>query len=316
MQATGNSNLSYNWQISAGGNIVKGNNLPTPTVNQPGTYTLKVTNSINGCTDTDNVVVTEIQLPNFEMEMIQPDCHQPTGVIDITSLVGAGDFQISFNGGQQFGIQKLKENLPPATYTVVIKDIYGCTATQNAVLLPPTYPTVSLPETYNIGLGDSVQLIPQTTPPAINITKWQWTEVTDLDCINCPKPYASPLSTSTYALTITDPDGCTASAQTRVVVDKSRYIYVPNIFTPEGNDNNRFLVFGRGILEIQNLSVFDRWGDKVFVGEHLAPNDVSAGWDGRVGNKNVAPGVYIWQALVVFPDGKVELYAGDVTVAR
>ncbi len=316
LQATSNSNLSYNWQISAGGNIVKGNNLPTPTVNQPGTYTLKVTDSINGCTDTDNVVVTEIQLPNFEMEMIQPDCHQPTGVIDITSLVGAGDFQISFNGGQQFGIQKLKENLPPATYTVIIKNIYGCTATQNAVLLPPTYPTVSLPETYKIGLGDSVQLIPQTTPPAINITKWQWTAVTDLDCTNCPKPYASPLSTSNYALTITDPDGCTASAQTRVVVDKSRYIYVPNIFTPDGNDNNRFLVFGRGVLEIQNLSVFDRWGDKVFVGEHLAPNDVSAGWDGRVGNKSVAPGVYVWQALVVFPDGKVELYAGDVTVAR
>lgn len=316
LQAFTSNNLTYNWQTGAGGNIVQGNNSATPTVNQPGTYTLKVTDTTNGCTNTDNVVVTEIQLPDFEMEMIQPDCNQPTGVIDITSLIGAGDFQISFNGGQQFGIQQLKENLPPATYTVVIKDKYGCTATQNAVLLPPTYPTVSLPETYKIELGDSVQLVPQTTPPAINITKWQWTEVTDLDCTNCPKPYASPLSSSNYALTITDLDGCTASAQTRVEVDKKRYVYAPNIFTPDGKDNNRFLIFGRGVLEIQNLSVFDRWGEMVFLGTNLAPNDESAGWDGRVGNKNVAPGVYVWQALIVFPDGKVELYSGDVTVAR
>jgi gliding motility-associated-like protein len=100
-----------------------------------------------------------------------------------------------------------------------------------------------------------------------------------------------------------------------VEVDIRRHIYVPNVFHPDGDaENNRFLIFGRGVVEIKDLSVFDRWGNMVWRGEHLAANDQSTGWDGNMRNKKVSPGVYVWQAVIVFPDGVAEIYSGDVTV--
>jgi hypothetical protein len=54
--STGAATLSFAWTTS-NGNIVSGANTASPMVNQPGTYTLTVTDG-NGCTDTDDAVVT------------------------------------------------------------------------------------------------------------------------------------------------------------------------------------------------------------------------------------------------------------------
>ncbi|MFL9832374.1 hypothetical protein ABS764_16090, partial [Flavobacterium sp. ST-87] len=49
---------TFAWVASNGGNIVSGADTATPTVNTAGTYTLTVTNPANGCTATDDVMVT------------------------------------------------------------------------------------------------------------------------------------------------------------------------------------------------------------------------------------------------------------------
>ncbi|WKL43289.1 T9SS type A sorting domain-containing protein [Flavobacterium sp. ZE23DGlu08] len=51
-------NAIYSWVASNGGNIVSGADTATPTVNAAGTYTLTVTDPINGCTASDLVLVT------------------------------------------------------------------------------------------------------------------------------------------------------------------------------------------------------------------------------------------------------------------
>ncbi|MCK6694271.1 MAG: hypothetical protein L6Q97_19490, partial [Thermoanaerobaculia bacterium] len=53
----------YLWTASGGGNIVSGNNTLQPVVDQPGTYTLLVTDTDNGCTATDAVTVSEDKAP-------------------------------------------------------------------------------------------------------------------------------------------------------------------------------------------------------------------------------------------------------------
>ncbi|HMX41079.1 MAG TPA: choice-of-anchor L domain-containing protein, partial [Saprospiraceae bacterium] len=60
LDGTGSStgtNFSYLW-TTTGGNITGGGTTLNPTVNAPGTYTLKVTNSTNGCTSTAQVQVS------------------------------------------------------------------------------------------------------------------------------------------------------------------------------------------------------------------------------------------------------------------
>jgi hypothetical protein len=57
------SNVSYNW---AGPNIVSGGNTASPSVNASGTYTVIVTNPINGCTNTATVLVnTDNTIPDL-----------------------------------------------------------------------------------------------------------------------------------------------------------------------------------------------------------------------------------------------------------
>lgn len=61
-------------------------------------------------------------------------------------------------------------------------------------------------------------------------------------------------------------------------------LYVPNAFTPNGDGKNDFFMSkGDGILQFE-MSIFDRWGNKIFYS-----NDLNKGWDGKVsGNSEVA----------------------------
>ena len=94
-------------------------------------------------------------------------------------------------------------------------------------------------------------------------------------------------------------------------------MYAPNIFSPDGDGvNDVFTIYARGVTEIRSLQVFDRWGAEIFLVEHLQPNDELRGWDGRFRGKELNPAVFVWQAVVEFVDGEVEVYSGDVTVQR
>ena len=77
-----------------------------------------------------------------------------------------------------------------------------------------------------------------------------------------------------------------------------------------------FTIYGRGVTEIRSLQVFDRWGAEIFLVEHLQPNDELRGWNGMFRGKELNPAVFVWQAVVEFVDGEVEVYSGDVTVQR
>jgi len=72
--------------------------------------------------------------------------------------------------------------------------------------------------------------------------------------------------------------------------------YIPNTFTPDGNDYNQTFkpVFYSGYdPQDYNLQIFNRWGEVIF-----ESNNTSIGWDGTYGvsgNKSVQEGVYIWK---------------------
>ncbi|MFM2208234.1 MAG: hypothetical protein RL213_2209, partial [Bacteroidota bacterium] len=84
------SGNSYVWTYSAGGNIVNGANTLIPIVDAPGTYTLTVTNTVNGCTSSDQAVVTtDFAVPNAEAG----DDNALTCVIQEVTLNGSSTLQ-------------------------------------------------------------------------------------------------------------------------------------------------------------------------------------------------------------------------------
>lgn len=310
-------NMNFAW-TTANGNLVSGAATPNPLVNAPGTYSLTVTDPANGCTSTDAVEVTEVPPPAFVPELMQPDCHESKGAVDFGAITGGkAPFQYSKDGGQTFSGQSFISNLSPGPYSLMVRDAYGCTAESGIEVDEPFFPTVTLPTYIDITLGDSISLEPALNQPVSNIVSWQWSPADGLSCVDCPYPVARPFRSIAYTVVIEDINGCEASAKVILRVDRRRYLYAPNIFTPDGDGvNDLFTIYGKSVTEIRSLQIFDRWGTELFIVEHLQANDETRGWDGRFRGKELNPAVFVWQAVVEFEDGEVEVYSGDVTVKR
>ncbi|MEQ1744087.1 MAG: HYR domain-containing protein [Saprospiraceae bacterium] len=146
--------VSYNWQPAAG--VVSGQGTLTPTVNQPGTYTLTVTHNISGCTSTATVLVTQ----NATLAVAKGSAPGPiTCVPGTITLNGTGsstgpDFTYQWNGpGIVSGANTLNNCVvnTAGVYTLVVtNETNGCTATatvpvSQSVVLPAAVANADAP---------------------------------------------------------------------------------------------------------------------------------------------------------------------------
>jgi gliding motility-associated-like protein len=98
-----------------------------------------------------------------------------------------------------------------------------------------------------------------------------------------------------------------------------REIFIPNIFSPNGDGiNDQFFISSHpeAIANIPFMRVYDRWGGLVFEGIGRLPNLPLEGWDGKVGGEVLNPGVFAWVAEVEYTDGLRETLFGDVSLVR
>jgi len=91
-------------------------------------------------------------------------------------------------------------------------------------------------------------------------------------------------------------EGCIDSMRVTIVVESGLTFYVPNTFTPDGNEfNNVFQpVFAAGYDPYNyELLIFNRWGEVVFQTE-----ETTAPWDGSYKGSIVPEGQYSWKMVV------------------
>lgn len=94
-------------------------------------------------------------------------------------------------------------------------------------------------------------------------------------------------------------------------------IYIPNIFSPDGNGvNDLFYVSFGSALQVISVegSIFDRWGNLVFASKQNPYQ-----WDGSFATEEALPGVYVYLIKCTYLDGSVErdlLLSGDVSLIR
>lgn len=206
----------------------------------------------------------------------------------------------------------------PADYMVRLYS--GCDTAFVVFSVEESAITVALSEEqYTVALGDSISLSASVINTGSMATyEWLDPEPPSIRCTTCPDTWARPFNDITYKVIAVNELGCRDTAEARVKVQKNRNIYFPNVFTPDGQDNNNnyFYAFGDQAARLTIFSVYSRWGENMFTAKDINLNDPNAGWDGTYRGKPVQPGVYVWRAEVVYLDGKNEKYAGDVTVIR
>ena len=274
-----------------------------------GTYDVTVTD-LNSCKTTSTANIGEPPPLKVQIGKHDPICyHGPDGKIFAAANGGIAAYQYhwsnSLDGDTIVGVFA-------GQYNVTTTDANGCTTTASIGITEPPADSVSAaPLKDTIIFGQSTEVITSYTTVATGPVTYSWEPSTGLNCNDCAKPTANPLETTVYTLRMVDALGCTAVTTTTVNVKKEKILFIPNVFSPNGDQQNDvFYVYGAGITELE-LKVFNRWGDQVF-----ESHDVTEGWNGTFMGKTLDPAVFVYYAKVKYRDNTEKTAKGSVTLLR
>ena len=273
----------------------------------PGIYGVTVTDQ-KGCSANLTVFLFPVSPPQYQLILEPGLCF---GVADGTVRFESEDPLEYRINNSAFDTATVFTGLLPGVYSFSIRDTFDCTYEVSAHLPTPAPLTLELPETLHLFLGDTGMILP--TGDLERFVSYSWEPDLWLSCSDCPTPLTFAEEELTYRLTATDERDCTREAEVRVVVDAGPRLYLPNAFTPDGdgyNDHFRPYV-GDEQTEILFFYVFHRWGGRVFSVLNT-PAASFPGWDGTLDGNPLEPGVFVYYLKVRFPDGKFEVFTGDV----
>ncbi len=313
--------LQYQWG-AANGSPIPLPNIAFTEVEQADTYTLVVTNADNGCSSSDQVVVTsQITSPTATVEIQQVTCNETrNGSIFVTNIAnGEAPFEYSLNGGD-FTFKNEFNFLSPGAYTLVVRDQNGCDTTLQIELAQPEALDVELQadtdtDPPTIVQGDSVHLKVLLSKPESAITSIVWTPDT-IGCSTCFTAFDRPMEQTVYSVRVTDENGCVATDELLIFVQQIERIFIPTAFSPNGDGiNDMFYVSAAPEVQlIKSFRIANRWGTLVYSRENFPPNDPTLGWDGLFNGQRGSIGVYVYVAELEMANGEVIVVSGDVAL--
>lgn len=284
------------------------------------TYTVTMTDD-GGCTGSASVTLTAPPEITATLSGLSPLCFgDRDGSILIEAVDGgSGPYSFSMDGNVfqsiPAGLPFTIANLAAGVYELVIRDANGCTTSVAANVLAQEELVLDLGEDRTIKLGDSTLIRAQVN---FDIAQLQWTPTLNLSTPDVSDSYANPMESTAYRLTAEDANGCSASDVVMIFVNKTRSVYIPNVFSPNGDGfNDLFTIFaGSDVVEVKGFVIFDRWGNMLYQKGPFLPNDSQYGWDGTFEGQEMNAAVYVYYAEIVFADGLTEVFKGDVILMR
>ena len=316
---------SWTWSFGNGNNSILQN--PSNTLVTNGTFDLNfiVTDEF-GCTD-DSTVLDYISIggpmgtPNWLQDATicaQGAEFYVSNISNIDSLVWSlGDGTI-YSDSLNFNYIYAT----PGTYqpSVTIFDSIGC-----QILLPLDPITVNddyldaffVPNPVYADINGVIDFMDQSTFTNSPIVSWTW----NLDGISSFTWNTNTAPTTSFAqggphvitLTVVDQLGCFSYYETTVFVSDPD-IWIPNVFSPNGDGVNDFVVLPYPAFKSYDISIFNRWGNLIKI---LEDQTGVAVWDGlSTDGKPHTDGVYFYLLNGVMLGGTKVKKQGFITLIR
>lgn len=144
------------------------------------------------------------------------------------------------------------------------------------------------------------------------------------DTIEAIENYIWPVNQETYYESgiheefFTTIEGCDSIRILILNIKRSGNIFIPNVFSPNGDGiNDLEIIFSSPEIKIiDQFSIYDRWGEKLFQKSHFPPNDPTFGWNGYFRNLPLNPDVFVY--IVEWTDllKKRHIERGNVTLIK
>lgn len=293
--------------------------IDTAVFEQSGSYEMTFTHGVCEQIRTLDIAVA----PDIEASINSQDgyCERDTMRLIAEGVGGLRSFSWTNPAGIPFSNQILE--IPFASleqeglYEVVIDNGFCSDTTSKFIEVLPT-PSLTLPLLAKADFCDPLVLMPEVSPN-INVT-YAWSPSEGLSCVDCPNPQiVAPINANKYQLTVSTEFGCRDSTNVYVFLDPEKLIYIPNVFSPNGDgENDYFQVFPNcGVVSIDKFQIFDRFGSLVFSLSAIEQfSNPRIFWDGNINQLEASMGIYLWQLDMTLIDGTQRHLVGNVNVFR
>lgn len=309
---SGDISSQFLWLFSD--NTTATGNPVTHMYGENGTYTaLLVLTSSQGCTDTVSHTFT---LPvNIQYTVTDSAIDCKTAKLTATHAGGDTAAQLLwlFAGGDTASQNPVIHTFPNTganTAELIMVNALGCRDTMSYSFtinyqlyadfsFSPVVPEKNMPTQFT-----------NTSSPAAIKFYWDFGDSTNSSEENPLKQY---YMTGTYnvCLTVTDSNDCSATVCKPTKADVSELIDIPDAFSPNGDGENDVL-YARGFgVKTMSLTIYNRWGQKIFVGTEL-----SMGWDGTFKGAKQPTDAYAYVLDAVFVSGHTFHKQGNITILR
>ena len=249
-----------------------------------GTHSCTITD-MNGCLLIQQVIVSEPSPIVINLAVTNASsCGGNEGSIDATPTGGTGSYTYSWSNGP---VTQDNFTLSAGTYSITVTDTNGCVSTNNATVLNPPLPTVSVSFPASTFCFDDANFTLSGGSPAGGI--WSGAGVSS----GMFDPSAAGNGTTPITYTYTDGNNCTASAVSSVTVNacvgiEETSVAIWNVypnptngtFTLSTNNNSGDVIIE--VLDVQGRIIFSE-----------NENNVAPGFSTQVSIENVSNGMYI-----------------------
>jgi gliding motility-associated-like protein len=273
-----------------------------------GGYIVTVTDG-NGCVVTDSSTLVPVQSVNVFAGNDTTFCQN--GSITLSAIsTAATSFQWFQLGGSNVGSTASVVITPPTgttSYYVQVDNGTGCTNSDTITISSNAMPTANAGTDATIIIGTSTVIGGSPTTASGNTIVWN--PLPGLDNSTSANPVAAPVSTTTYTVTVTSPEGCSVSDSVLITV-------LPTIFIPDGispnadGDNDEWIIDGIELFPNCVVEVYNRWGELLFQSVGYKER-----WKGTYKGKELPVGTYYYVIDLkdpLFPD----VYTGPITILR
>lgn len=158
---------------------------------------------------------------------------------------GATSYTYSWTPGGE--TTQIASGLIAGTYTVLVTDHSGATATASATITQPTVLGVSATESNVSSCSAYSDSLYATATGGTGVYIYSWLPVTGLNCHACQNTVATPISSTVYTVTVTDTNGCTTSASVTANTTTNVSIIASSDSIPQGQSDTLSASFNRAI---------------------------------------------------------------------
>ena len=268
-------------------------------------FWVEISDGVTTCKDSIQINVNALPIATISGK--NEICKNDTTSLNIV-LSGNPPFILELNG--ESNSYNNYNNIIPVnptattTYTINLVNDILCSndsIKSHTIVVNPLPEPVINPSFYEIYPGEQVEL----TSGEFSYYSWY-----DDDLLISENEILIVDSTLTTYLVVESDKGCIGISSNAVIEYIPRVnFFIPNTFTPNGDEHNDLLITMGRKIAIFNMIITNRWGEVVFT-----TNDINKFWDGKFDGTPVKQGTYTYQVNILGEDKRTFSTSGEVNV--